>query len=250
MILIKSEEDIQGMRRAGKLAAELLAHLEPFLKAGVTGEEINARTAEFVEKHGAISATVGYHGFPAHLCMSINDVVCHGIPTKNMVLKDGDIVNLDVTPKLNGYHGDTSRMFCIGEVSEEARLLVERTKTAMEKGIAAVKPGGHFGDIGTAIEDYIRPFGYSIVRMFGGHGIGKTFHEDPFVHHHKRSNKGPKFQAGMIFTIEPMINIGSPDVYIDEEDKWTVYTQDGTLSAQFEHTVLVTKTGVEILTKC
>lgn len=247
-ILIKSKQDIEGMRKAGKLAGKLLNYLEGFIKPGISTGELNELCEEFTKKHNAVSAPLGYHGFPKSMCTSINDVVCHGIPNEVQILQEGDIVNVDVTPKLNGYHGDTSRTFCVGKVDPEVQLLVDRTKEAMDRGIAMVKPGNHFGDIGTAIEDYIAPFGYSIVKMFGGHGIGKIFHEDPFVHHHKRGVKGPEFKPGMIFTIEPMINMGKENVFIDPDDKWTVFTDDGSLSAQFEHTVLVTENGVEILT--
>ena len=236
------------MRKAGKMGAKLLDYLTPFIKAGTSTQEINDLAETWTREHNAVSAPLGYNGFPKSICTSINDVVCHGIPSATDVLKDGDIVNVDVTVKLNGYHGDTSRTFIIGEVSEEVALLVSRTKTAMERGIAAVKPGAHFGDIGVAIERYVEKFEYGIITDFGGHGIGKIFHEDPFIAHYDTGSKGPVMRPGMIFTIEPMITLGGDDSHI-EADGWTARTDDGALTAQFEHTVLVTDKGVEILTQ-
>ena len=247
-IVIKTKEEIQGMRKAGKLGAQLLDYLTPFIKPGVSTQEINDLAEEWTKKHGAVSAPLGYNGFPKSLCTSVNDVVCHGIPSPDVILQEGDIVNVDVTPKLNGYHGDTSRTFMIGEVPEEVALLVSRTKTAMERGIAAVKPGAYFGDIGKAIERYVEKFEYGIITDFGGHGVGKTFHEDPFIAHYDSGVKGGIMKPGMIFTIEPMITLGGDDCFVEEEDGWTARTEDGSLTAQFEHTVLVTEKGVEILT--
>lgn len=247
MIKIKSKEDIQGMRRAGKLAAKLLDFLTPHIQAGISTEAINDLAESWTRDHGAISAPLGYKGFPKSLCTSVNDTVCHGIPSPHEILKNGDIVNVDVTVKVQGYHGDHSRMFAIGEVSDDAMLLIERTKKAMMVGIEAVKPGGYTGDIGVAIEKYIRKFGYGIVKDFGGHGIGTVFHEDPFIAHFDTGYKGDRLVPGMIFTVEPMINLGKSDLYIEDDD-WTAKTDDGSLSAQWEHTVLVTDRGVEILT--
>lgn len=251
-IVIKQKEDITGMRRAGRLAAQLLEYIAPFVVPGVSTEKLDALCAEWTHEHGAISAPLGYKQqgtfpFPKSICTSINDVVCHGIPGPE-ILCSGDIVNIDVTVKLAGYHGDTSRTFLVGDVAEEARLLVQRTQTAMERGIAAVKPGGYFGDIGKAIESYVEKFGYGIVTDFGGHGIGQVFHEEPFIPHYDTGAKGALMKPGMIFTVEPMITLGTDDVIIDA-DGWTARTEDGSLSAQFEHTVLVTEKGVEILTK-
>ena len=195
-----------------------------------------------------IPAPLGYHDFPKSVCTSINDEICHGIPSPDRVLKDGDIINVDVSTIYNGYYSDASRMFMIGNVSEEAKRLVEVTKECLYKGIEAVKPWGHLGDIGAAIEAHAKANGYSVVEEFGGHGIGLEFHEDPFVYHYKGA-KGMVLVPGMIFTIEPMINQGEPDLYIDADNGWTSYTDDGKLSAQWEHMILVTEDGVEILSK-
>lgn len=248
MIAIKSKEDIQGMRKVGRMAAQLLDYITPFVQVGVSTEELNDLCEAWTQERGATSAPLGYNGFPKSICTSINDVVCHGIPSKEMILQDGDIINIDVTVKLNGYHGDTSRTFIVGTVSDEVALLVSRTKTAMERGIAAVKPGAHFGDIGKAIEAYVEKFDYGIITDFGGHGIGKVFHEEPFIAHYDTGQKGPMIKPGMIFTVEPMITLGGDDSYM-EADGWTARTEDGSLTAQFEHTILVTEKGVEILTQ-
>ena len=250
MIYIKNKYDIKMMRKAGELAAKLLKYIEPFVREGVSTLYLNDLCEEFTKKHGAISAPLKYNGFSKSICTSINNVVCHGIPSEKEILKDGDIVNIDVTVKLDGYHGDTSKTYLIGNVDEEAKYLVRRTENAMYRGIKAVKPGKYFYEIGKAIEKYISKFGYSIVRDFVGHGIGKSFHEDPQVFHYYSLRNKIRLQEGMIFTIEPMINMGkSYEVKVSSEDGWTVTTEDGSLSAQFEHTVLVTSKGVDILTK-
>ncbi len=248
MITIKIETEIKKMRKAGKLAFEILEMISPYMKPGISTEEINKRCEDFTKSKGGISAPLNYKGFPKSVCTSINNVVCHGIPSTFDVLKEGDIVNVDVTPIIENYHGDSSRTFLIGNVHPELIKLVERTKKAMEIGIKAVHPNGYFSDIGEAIEEYIKPFGYGIVTALGGHGIGEKFHEEPFVFHHRQKKRGAKFKPGMTFTVEPMINMGNHAVYVDKYDGWTVYSQDGTPSAQFEHTVLVTETGVDILT--
>jgi len=238
------------MRRAGELAAQLMDYISPYVNEGVSTQYLNDLCETFTRKHGAKSAPLGYNGFTRSICTSINDVVCHGIPSETDILKNGDIVNIDVTVILDEYHGDTSRTFLIGTVSEDIKNLVERTEKAMALGIAAVKPGGYFSDIGRVIEDYISGFGYSIVKKYGGHGIGKCFHEEPFVAHHFTPENNIKIKKGMIFTIEPMINMGKSDaVNVSILDGWTVKTIDGSPSAQFEHTVLVTSDGAEILTK-
>ncbi len=252
-IILKSPQDIQGMRLAGQLAVKTLNLAESMLAIGISTQEMNDACLAFVKANGAVSATLGYRGssptpFPGAICTSLNDVVCHGIPSKKVLLKNGDIINVDVTVILNGYHGDTSKTFTVGKVSENASLLVERTKEALNQGIQVVKPGAHLNEIGIAIDAYLKPFGYGIVRALGGHGIGKNFHEGPYVPHHKQSFKGPKLKPGMTFTIEPMINEGSFEVYVDRDDGWTIFTKDGGLSAQFEHTILVTDEGYEILT--
>jgi len=250
VIYIKNKYDIKMMRKAGKLAAKLLKHIESFIKEGVSTLYLNDLCEEFTKKHGAISAPLNYNGFPKSICTSINNVVCHGIPSEKEILKDGDILNIDVTVKLDGYYGDTSKTYLIGNVDEEAKYLVRRTENAMYRGIKAVKPGKSLYEVGNAIEKYISKFGYSIVRDFVGHGIGKSFHEDPQVLHYYSLRNKIRLQEGMIFTIEPMINMGkSYEVKVSSENGWTVTTEDGSLSAQFEHTVLVTSKGAEILTK-
>ena len=250
MIYIKSKYDIKMMRKAGELAAKLLNYISPFVKEGISTLYLNDLCEEFTKKHGAISAPLNYNGFPKSICTSLNNVVCHGIPSEKEILKDGDIINIDVTVKLNGYYGDTSRTYLIGNVSEKAKYLVSRTENAMYRGIKAVKPGKSLYEVGKAIEKYISKFDYSIVRDFVGHGIGKNFHEDPQVLHYYSLRNKIRLQEGMIFTIEPMINLGkSYKVKVSSEDGWTVTTEDGSLSAQFEHTVLVTSKGAEILTK-
>ncbi len=250
MIYIKNKYDIKMMRKAGELAAKILNYITPFVKEGVSTLYLNDLCEDFTKKHGAISAPLNYNGFPKSICTSINNVVCHGIPSEKEILQDGDIINIDVTVKLNGYHGDTSRTYLIGNVDEEAKYLVRRTENAMYRGIKTVKPGKYLYEVGKAVEKYISKFGYSIVRDFVGHGIGKSFHEDPQILHYYSLRNKIRLQEGMIFTIEPMINMGkSYEVKVSSEDDWTVTTEDGSLSAQFEHTVLVTSKCAEILTK-
>ncbi len=246
MITIKSEREIEFMRAAGKLAGECLVEMGKLVKEGVTPKEIDKACYEWTKAHGAIPAPLNYKGYPASLCVSVNDVVCHGIPD-NRPLKNGDIVNLDVTPILNGYHGDTSATFIVGSADEKVRKFVETAKESLWAGIREVKPGNTVGDIGHAIQTLVQPRGYSVVVDFCGHGIGRIFHEDPVVMHVGRPKTGVTLKTGMTFTIEPMINVGSYKVKI-EKDGWTARTVDGSLSAQFEHTVLVTGTGVEVLT--
>jgi len=249
MIFIKNREEIEKMRKAGKLAAQLLNYIEPFVEEGVSTLYLNDLCEEFTRKHGAISAPLNYGGFPKSICTSINNVVCHGIPSEKDILKDGDIVNIDITVILDGYHGDTSRTFMIGNVDEKIKKLVKRTESAMYRGIAAVKPGKYLYEVGKTIEKYIDKFVYSIVRDYGGHGIGKNFHEDPHVFHHFSQGNKVRLQEGMIFTIEPMINMGrSYAVETSSTDGWTVTTADGSVSAQFEHTILVGSEVAEILT--
>jgi len=250
VIFIKNRHEIKMMRRAGQLAARLLDYIGPFVKEGVSTQYLNDLCETYTRKHGARSAPLQYNGFPKSICTSINDVVCHGIPSETDILKDGDIVNVDVTVNLDGYHGDTSKTFLIGDVSPEIRKLVERTEEALMIGIRSVRPGGYFSDIGLAIERYIKRFGYSIVKEYGGHGIGRRFHEEPMVYHHFTTENRITLKKGMIFTIEPMIIMGNNDaVFVSAEDNWTVRTVDGSPSAQFEHTILVTSEGAEILTK-
>lgn len=247
-IVIKTAQQIEGIRKSSQLAASTLAYIAPFVVEGVTTEYLDDLILKYITDHGARSATIGYMGYQKASCISPNDVVCHGIPSDKVILKNADIVNIDVTTILDGYYGDTSAMFLVGEVSEEARKLVDAAKHCLHLGIQEVKPGNHFGDIGFVIARYAQSKGYSVVYQFCGHGVGLNFHEDPQVEHIARKGSGPIMQPGMIFTIEPMINMGKAKVKIDAKDGWTARTIDGKLSAQFEHTVLVTETGHEILT--
>ncbi len=245
-----SADEIKKLRAAGKLAARVLDFIEPHVQPGVSTAQIDRLCHEFILDHGATPAPLHYRGFPKSICTSINDVICHGIPSEDDVLHDGDVVNIDITVIKEGFHGDTSRMFLVGEVAEPARLLVERTKKAMEKGIAVVKPGARLNEIGKAIEKYAHKFDYGVVQDFTGHGIGKQFHEEPHIFHYDTGRPGPRMEAGMAFTIEPMIN-ASPDwrSVTDKSDGWTARTVDGALSAQWEHTILVTPSGYEIMTQ-
>ena len=250
MINIKTPDEIEKMRLAGALAAQVLNYIEPFVVAGVSTQHLNDLCATFTQAHGAISAPLNYHGFPKSICTSINSVVCHGIPSAKDILVDGDIVNVDITVILNGYHGDTSRTFMVGDVAEQVKNLVLRTEKAMYRGIDAVKAGKYLYEVGRAIEKYLSKFGYSTVRAYGGHGIGAKFHEDPFVLHHYSQDNRVRLQEGMIFTIEPMVCIGSNyEVITSATDGWTVTTADGSINAQFEHTILVTAGAAEILTQ-
>jgi len=245
---IKSQEEIEKMRIAGKLAADVLEMIEPHVKAGITTDELNTLCADYTEhQQQAISAPLNYHHFPKSICTSVNHVVCHGIPDST-VLKNGDIINIDITVIKDGYHGDTSKMFFIGDTSLEDSRLCRITQEALYIGLRKVKPGAAFGEIGTAIQKFIKKSGrYSIVKEYCGHGIGKEFHEEPQIVHYKNNDK-EKIKEGMCFTIEPMINLGRANTLLDKEDNWTVYTIDGKKSAQWEHTIVVTKTGCEILT--
>ncbi len=247
-ITIKSQEEIEKMRVAGKLAADVLEMIAPHIKVGVTTDELNTLCADYTEKvQQATSAPLNYHNFPKSICTSVNHVVCHGIPD-NTPLANGDIINIDITVIKDGYHGDTSKMFFIGDTSPEDNRLCRITQEALYVGLKKVKPGAAFSEIGNAIQKFIKKSGrYSIVKEYCGHGIGKEFHEEPQIVHYK-SNDNTKMQVGMCFTIEPMINLGRAKTVLDKEDNWTVYTIDGKKSAQYEHTVVVTKTGCEILT--
>lgn len=245
--LIKSKEDIEGIKKSARINNGALDYVASKIKAGMSSEEINTMVEEYTKSHGGICAPYNYGGFPKSVCVSINNVVCHGIPNEDTILKEGDIVNVDCTTIFHGYYADASRMFMIGEVSEEARRLVEVTKECLEIGMQAVKPWCHVGDIGDAIYKHASKNGFSVVIDFCGHGVGNDFHEDPYVPHMARKGTGMILAPGMVFTIEPMLNAGSYQVVIDEEDGWTARTADGSLSAQWEHTVLVTEHGLEIL---
>ncbi len=247
-IIIKNAAQIEGIRRSSRLAAATLDYIAEYVRAGVTTGYLDRMIDAFIQGHGALSATRGYNGFPASSCISPNEVVCHGIPSDHIWLTDGDIVNIDITTILDGYYGDTSRMFCIGEVSRGALELVETARHSLELGIQQVRPGNPFGNIGYVINRYVRSRGFSVVYEFCGHGVGIRFHEEPQVDHAARKNSGSLMQPGMIFTIEPMINQGKASTIVDKKDGWTARTSDRKLSAQFEHTVLVTPAGCEILT--
>ncbi len=246
--LIKNAKDIAGIRKSGEINTGVLDHVAKHIKAGMSTGEIDRLVHDYTLEHGAIPAPLGYQGFPKSCCTSINNEVCHGIPSDDIILKEGDIVNVDVSTIYKGYYSDASRMFMIGEVSEEARRLVEVTKECLEIGIAAVKPWGFIGDIGAAIYEHAQKNGYSVVVDFAGHGVGKEFHEDPLVQHYGRANTGMLITPGMVFTIEPMINEGDYHLFIDKQNGWTAYTKDGKLSAQWEHTIYVSEKGVEIIT--
>ena len=246
--LIKSTKDILGIKKSAAINTGVLDHVAKHIHVGMSTGDIDRLVYDYTVSHGAIPAPLNYEGFPKSVCTSVNDEVCHGIPDDEIILQEGDIVNVDVSTIFHGYYSDASRMFRIGEVSEEAKRLVQVTKECLEIGIKAVKPWGHVGDIGAAIHEYATSKGYSVVIDFAGHGVGKAFHEYPIVSHVGRKGKGMILAPGMVFTIEPMINEGDYHLYIDEDNGWTSYTADGKLSAQWEHTLLVTEKGVEILT--
>lgn len=247
-IVIKTSAEIEKMRVAGRLAAEVLEMIEPFVKAGVSTDELNVICHDYiVNTQQAIPAPLNYNGFPKSICTSVNHVVCHGIPSPK-VLKDGDIINIDITVLKDGYHGDTSKMFFVGKPSILAERLTRITQECMYLGIQLVKPGIRFGDIGAAIQQHAEKNRFTVVREYCGHGIGAVFHEPPNVLHYGQAGTGEVLSAGMIFTIEPMINAGKKAVKL-LPDNWTVVTKDHSLSAQWEHTILVTDTGYEVLTK-
>ena len=245
--IIKTPAQIEGIRESGKLNVAVLDYVAEHIKAGITTEEIDQWEYDFTTKHGGIPAPLNYEGFPKSVCTSINDQVCHGIPSKDVVLKDGDIINVDVSTILHGYFSDSSRMFLIGNVDPEKEKLVRVTNEAVEKGLEQVKPWGFLGDMGQAVHDYAKKNGYTIVEEVGGHGVGLEFHEDPFVSYVTRRGEEMLMAPGMIFTIEPMINMGRPDIFVDDSNGWTIYTDDRLPSAQREIMVLVTETGHEVL---
>lgn len=247
MISIKSAREIELMRATCKLAAETLEYIAPYVVPGATTEEINRLCHDYIVKHGAYPSPLNYHGFPKSVCTSLNEVICHGIPSVHDVLKDGDILNIDVTTYLNKFHGDTNKTFLVGNVAPHIKKLVDVTYECMRAGIAQVRPGGHIGDIGAAIQEIAHAHGYSVVEDYCGHGIGREFHEAPQVVHVGKRGTGPEMKPGMTFTIEPMINLGVKDGKL-LKDGWTVVTRDKKWSAQFEHTILVTPEGHDILT--
>jgi methionyl aminopeptidase len=247
MISIKSEREIELMRLTCRLATETMEYIAPFIKVGVSTEELNILCHQYIIDHGAVPSPLNYHGFPKSICTSVNEVICHGIPNKNVILKNGDIVNIDITTYLNKFHGDTNKTFYVGDVSPEVKKLVEVTYQCTRAGINQVRPGGHIGDIGAAIQEIAHAHGYSVVEDYCGHGIGREFHEEPQVVHFGKRGTGAEMKPGMTFTIEPMINLGVKHTKT-LKDGWTVITRDKKWSAQFEHTILVTPTGFEILT--
>lgn len=244
--MIKSEEDLKWIREAARINNGALDLVAANIKAGMTTNEIDQMVHDYTIEQGGIPAPLNYEGFPKSCCTSINDQICHGIPD-DTVLKDGDIINVDCTTIYNGHYADASRMFCIGEVSDKAKKLVDVTKECLEAGLAAVKPWGHLGDVGAAITEVAHKNGYSVVVDYCGHGVGNGFHEDPIVPHVGRKGTGIILAPGMVFTIEPMINEGRPNLFIDADNGWTSYTSDGKLSAQWEHTLAVTDKGIEII---
>lgn len=245
--IIKTEADIEGIRKSGVINDGALDLAASMVAEGVDTESIDTAVRKYIEENGAIPACLDYEGFPKSTCISINDVVCHGIPSKKTVLKSGDIVNIDITTILDGYYADASRMFMIGDVSPEAQKLVRVAKECMELGIEAVKPWGWLGDIGAAVNAHAKANGYSVVTELGGHGVGNDFHEEPFVPHVGEKGTGMLLVPGMVLTVEPMINAGRYKVTVDKKDGWTVRTKDHSLSAQWEKTILITETGVEVM---
>ena len=247
-VTIKTPAEQEAMRTAGRLAADVLDMIGPYVMPGVTTEELNARCHEYiVNVQKAVPAPLNYRGFPKSICTSVNHVVCHGIPSADKRLKQGDIINIDVTVIKDGWHGDTSRMFAVGKIAPAAQRLIDITHEAMWTGIRQIRPGARLGDLGAAIQAFVEPQHLSIVREYCGHGIGRIFHEDPQVLHYGERGRGVELVPGMTFTVEPMVNAGKRHVRL-LPDGWTVITKDHSLSAQWEHTVLVTDTGYEVLT--
>ena len=247
-IQLRSRRQIAKMREAGQLVAQTFEHLRPQVRPGVTMRELDRIAEEFIRKHGATPAYKGYRGFPATICVAPNNVICHGIPD-NTALREGDIVGIDIGAKLDGWFGDSCVTYPVGQVSPEVEQLLKVAEESMWRGIRAAKTNARMGDIGAAIQSYAESYGYSVVREWSGHGVGERLHEDPSVPHYGRAGTGMRLRPGFIFTIEPMINAGSYETVLDKRDGWTVRTADGSLSAQFEHTVVITEDGLpEILT--
>ena len=247
-VLVKSVEQIEGIRESGKINTAVLDYVEAHIQAGISTEEIDRWVYEETVRMGAIPAPLNCEGFPKSVCTSRNNVICHGIPNEKEILKEGDIINVDVSTIYNGYFSDASRMFCIGEVSADKKRLVQVAKESIQVGLMEVKPWKPLGDMGHAIHMYAMSQGYSVVEQIGGHGVGLKFHEDPFVSYVSPKGTGEIMVPGMVFTIEPMINMGSPEFFVDDSNGWTVYTEDGMPSAQWEVTVAVMENGYEVLT--
>ena len=245
--LIKNNQEIAAIKKSAAINTGVLDHVAKHIHAGMSTAQIDQLVYDYTVSHGAIPAPLDYEGFPKSCCTSVNDEVCHGIPDPHVILQDGDIVNVDVSTIYHGYYSDASRMFMIGNVSKEAERLVRVTKECMEIGIAAIRPWGHLGDIGAAIAAHAHKNGYKVVRDFAGHGIGKAFHEDPVVSHVGIQNTGMILTPGMMITVEPMINAGDWRLFIDADNGWTSYTEDGSLSAQWENMILIHEHGIEIL---
>lgn len=245
--ILKNAEQIEKIKESAKINIAVLDYVAEHIKAGISTAEIDKWVYDITTKMGGVPAPLNFEGFPKSVCTSINNEVCHGIPSEDVIIKDGDIINVDVSTNLNGYFSDSSRMFCIGNVSEENRKLVEETKNAVYEGLKQVKPWGFLGDMGQAVNDYVKSKGYSVVREVGGHGIGLQFHEDPWVSYISKKGTEMLMVPGMIFTIEPMVNAGKPDIFVDEDNGWTIYTEDNSMSAQWEIQVLVTEDGYEII---
>lgn len=245
--ILKNAEQIKKIKESAKINIAVLDYVAEHIKAGISTAEIDKWVYDITTKMGGVPAPLNFEGFPKSVCTSINNEVCHGIPSEDVIIKDGDIINVDVSTNLNGYFSDSSRMFCIGNVSEENRKLVEETKNAVYEGLKQVKPWGFLGDMGQAVNDYVKSKGYSVVREVGGHGIGLEFHEDPWVSYISKKGTEMLMVPGMIFTIEPMVNAGKPDIFVDEDNGWTIYTEDNSMSAQWEIQVLVTEDGYEII---
>lgn len=245
--IIKTPDQIEKIKESAKINIAVLDYVAEHIKVGISTAEINEWVHEQTIKMGGVPAPLGYQGFPKSVCTSINNEVCHGIPSEDIILKDGDIINVDCSTELNGYFSDSSRMFCIGNVSDENKKLVDVAKQSLEEGLKAVKPWGFLGDMGQAINDFVKKHGYSVVREVGGHGIGLEFHEDPWVSYVSTEGTEMLMVPGMIFTIEPMINMGKSDIYVDKDNGWTIYTEDGSMSAQWEIQILITDDGYEII---
>ena len=245
--LLKTPEQIAEIRKSADLNTAVLDHVAAHIKAGMSTAEIDKLVYDFTTEHGGIPAPLNYEGFPKSVCTSINDAVCHGIPNEEEILQDGDIINVDVSTIYKGYFSDSSRMFCIGEVDDVSKKLVEDTLKAVQLGLSEVRPFNRLGNVGAVINEFAQSQGYKVVRDIGGHGVGLEFHEDPFVSYVTRRDTGMLLVPGMVFTIEPMINLGTDEIFIDSDNDWTVYTEDGAPSAQWEVTVAVTEDGYEIL---
>lgn len=245
--MLKTPEQIAGIKESAKINVAVLDDIAEHIHVGMSTEEIDQRVYQLTKEMGGIPAPLNYEGFPKSVCTSINDQVCHGIPSKDVILQDGDIINVDVSTIYNGYFSDSSRMFCLGNVSEENRKLVQVTKECVELGFAEVKPWGFLGDVGAAICEHAHANGYTVVREIGGHGVGVEFHEEPWVGYNTKRGEEMLLVPGLMFTIEPMVNMGTQQIYTDQENGWEVYTMDGKPSAQWEYQVLVTENGAEVI---